>query len=123
MEKFDTVDEYISSFPESVRNELTKLREFIKALVPEAEESISYGMPGYKLKGKPLVYFAGWKEHISFYPTPNGMEAFDKDLKPYKTGKGTAQFQLDKPIPYDLIEKIVKFRVSDLEGKNKPKNK
>lgn len=116
MEKFETVDAYIDSFSGDVKKELTKLRSFIKNLVPEAYESMSYGMPGYKLNGKPLVYFAAWKDHISFYPTPNGMEAFEKDLEKYKTGKGTAQFPLDKPVPYDLIEKIVKFRIEEVKS-------
>lgn len=114
MEKFDTVDDYINSFSGETKATLEKLRALVKKLIPESEESMSYGMPGYKLNKKPVVYFAGWKEHISFYPTPNGMEAFDKELTKYKTGKGTAQFPLDKPLPYDLIEKIIKFRVEEV---------
>jgi len=112
MRKYDTVDEYINSLPDRTKGELTKLRAKIKELVPGAVESMSYGMPGYKLNNKPLVYFAGWKDHIGFYPTPNGMEQFDKELQPYKTGKGTAQFPLDKPIPIELITKIVVYRAN-----------
>lgn len=117
MEKFDTVDKYIDSFPENVKEVLMELRRRIKKLSPEAIETMSYGMPGYKLNGKPLVYFAGWKEHVGFYPTPNGMDEFDKELKPYKTGKGTAQFPLDKPVPYSLIERIVLFRMKEVVKK------
>jgi len=117
MQKFDTVDEYIDSLPDRTKNELIKLRAKIKEMAPNAVESMSYGMPGYKLNNKPLVYFAGWKDHVGFYPTPNGMEKFDKELAPYKTGKGTAQFSLDKPLPLDLVTKIVKFRVE--QSKNK----
>lgn len=114
MIKYDTVDEYINSFPRDTQLVLKKIRSIVKNLAPDAKETMSYGMPGYKLNGKALVYFAGWKEHVGFYPTPNGMEAFDKDLDKYKTGKGTAQFPLKNVIPYDLIEKIVKFRISAL---------
>lgn len=117
MEKFDSVDDYIASFPKETRVVLKDLRARIKRLVPEAEESMSYGMPGYKLNKKPLAYFAGWKDHIGFYPTPNGIEAFEKELAPYKSGKGTAQFPLNKPLPYDIIEKIVEFRKKELERK------
>jgi len=114
MQDFESVDKYISSFPDEVRKVLNKLRKLIRETVPDAEESMSYGMPGYKLNKKPLVYFAGWKDHISLYPTPNGMEAFEKELAPYKSGKGTAHFDLKKSIPYDLIERIVKFRIEEV---------
>lgn len=115
MQKYDTVDEYINSLPDRTKEELTKLRAKIKELVPNAVESMSYGMPGYKLNNRPLVYFAGWKDHIGFYPTPNGMEQFDKELQPYKTGKGTAQFPLDKPLPFGLMSDIIKFRVEQIK--------
>ncbi len=115
MQKYDTVDEYINSLPDRTKGELTKLRAKIKELVPDAVESMSYGMPGYKLNNKPLVYFAGWKDHIGFYPTPNGMEQFDKELQPYKTGKGTAQFPLDKPLPFGLMSDIIKFRAEQIK--------
>lgn len=113
MEKFETVDDYISAQPEKTREVLNKLRKTIKGLAPEAEESMSYGMPGYKLKKKPLIYFAGWKDHIGIYPTPGGMDAFETELKPYRTGKGTAQFPLKDPLPYELIEKIIEFRIRE----------
>lgn len=117
MQKFNTVDEYIDSLPDKTKEELTKLRNKIKEIVPNAVESMSYGMPGYKLNNKPLVYFAGWKDHVGFYPTPNGMERFYKELAPYKTGKGTAQFPLDKPLPFDLITRIVKYREEKTKNK------
>ena len=117
MQKFDTVDEYINSLPDKTKKELTKLRNKIKEIVPDAVESMTYGMPGYKLNNKPLVYFAGWKDHIGFYPTPNGMEQFDKELAPYKTGKGTAQFPLDNPLPFGLITRIVKYREEETKNK------
>ncbi len=111
MTKYSSVDEYIGSYPKELQVLLEKLRVTIKKVAPAAVESMSYGMPGYKLNNKPLVYFGGFKNHIGFFPTPNGMEQFDKELAPYKTGKGTAQFPLDKPIPYDLVTKIVEYRV------------
>jgi len=119
MKTFKTVDDYINSFPEEVRSALVKFRHIVQTLAPGASEGISYGMPGYKINGKPLVYFAGWKNHISFYPTPSGMGAYEKELEKYRTGKGTAQFPLQDPIPYTLIENIVKFRLKELEEKNK----
>ncbi len=113
MEKFETVDDYIAAQPEKTREVLSKLRKTIKELAPKIEESMNYGMPGYKLNKKPLIYFAGWKDHVGIYPTPSGMDAFKDDLKPYQTGKGTAQFPLDKPIPYELVDKIIKFRIEE----------
>ncbi|TKC10861.1 hypothetical protein FA048_11885 [Pedobacter polaris] len=107
------IDEYISSFPHEVKTILEKVRSTIKKAAPEAEESISYTMPAFKLKGKPLVYFAGYKSHIGFYATPTGHAAFEKDLSVYKQGKGSVQFPLDKPMPLDLIARITKFRVEE----------
>lgn len=117
MQNFNTIDEYISSFPDDVQSVLRKLRKLIHSIEPDVKEDMSYKMPSFKLDKKPLVYFAAWKNHISFYPTPNGMEEFEKDLAPYKSGKGTAQFTLNKPIPYELIEKIVKFRTEEINQK------
>ncbi len=114
MEKFDTVDDYINSFDGNKKDLLLQFRKKIKELSPESIESMSYGMPGYKLNGKPLVYFAAFKKHIGFFPTPNGMNEFKEELKPYATGKGTAQFKFDQLIPWDLIEKIVKYRIEEV---------
>lgn len=110
-EKPKTIDEYISAFPPDIQAILEKIRQTIRQAAPDAEESISYGMPAFKSKGKPLVYFAAWRNHIGFYPTPSGTEAFRDALSIYKSSKGAVQFPLDKPIPYDLIERIVRFRM------------
>ena len=107
------VEKYILQFPEDVREILRRIRKLILTNAPGAEESISYGMPGYKLNKKPLVYFAGFKNHIGFYATPSGHSEFSKELSGYKQGKGSVQFPLGLPVPYDLIERIVKFRVAE----------
>lgn len=109
----ENVDSYISAFPADVREKLEKIREIIKETAPEAVESIAYGMPGYKLNGKPLVYFAGFKNHIGLYATPSGHEKFANELAMYKQGKGSVQFPDNMPVPYDLIKRIVAFRVSE----------
>ncbi|MEA4985335.1 hypothetical protein SDC9_42902 [bioreactor metagenome] len=107
------IDQYILQFPEETRDILNKIRALIKENAPEAIESIAYGMPAYKLNKKPLVYFAAYKTHIGFYATPSGHEAFKEELSKYKQGKGSVQFSLNQPIPYDLIMRMVKFRVSE----------
>jgi len=112
--KPNTINEYIAGFPEEIQQILEQVRETIQQAAPEAEESISYGMPAYKLNGKPLVYFAAFKNHIGFYATPTGHEAFAEELSNYKQGKGSVQFPLDKPMPLELITRIVKFRVQEL---------
>lgn len=106
-------DEYIAAFPKYVQEILEQIRAVIKQTAPEAQESISYGMPAYKLNGKPLVYFAGYKNHIGFYATPTGHSEFAKELSKYKQGKGSVQFPLDELIPFDLMVKIVRFRVAE----------
>jgi uncharacterized protein YdhG (YjbR/CyaY superfamily) len=114
---YKTVDEYIRSFPKDIQLVLEKVREAIKKKAPDAVESIAYGMPAYKTNGKPLVYFAGYKKHIGFYATPTGHTAFAEELSKYKQGKGSVQFPLDKPIPYELIKRIVTFRVAENAAK------
>ena len=104
-------DEYIAAFPENVQETLNKIRSTIKKAAPKAEEKISYGIPSFHLDGAYLVYFAGYKNHVSVYPAPRGAEEFKKVLDPYKGGKGTVQFPLSEPIPYPLITKIVKFLI------------
>lgn len=116
------VDEYIRSFPGEIQTSLNKMRETIKRSAPGAEEMISYGMPAYKYHGV-LVYFAGYKNHIGFYATPTGHEAFKKELSAYKEGKGSVQFPLDKPLPAGLVGRIVKFRVKENLEKEKSKTK
>lgn len=119
MNKVDpqSVDEYIEQFPNDVQKILKKLRTLIRKTAPKAEESLAYKMPAYKMHGKPLVYFAGYKNHIGFYALPTGHAKFKKELSKYKQGKGSVQFPLDEPIPYELISEIVRFRVKECEKK------
>ena len=114
MDKPKSTDEYISSFPKEIQFLLQEVRETIKSAAPNANESISYGMPAYKLNGKAFVYFAGYKNHIGFYATPTGHAEFTEELSKYKQGKGSVQFPINEPMPLDLITKIVKFRVSEV---------
>lgn len=107
------VDEYINSFSGEAKTRMMKIREVVKRLAPEAVEQMAYGMPGYKLNKKPLVYFGGFKEHIGFYATPSGHKEFEADLAKYKQGKGSVQFPLSEPLPVELIERMVKFRVKE----------
>ena len=114
-----TIDEYIATFPESIQEILQEIRQTIKESAPQAQEAISYRIPTFKLNGN-LVHFAAFKDHIGFFPTSSGVDAFQKELSGYETSKGTIRFPLDKPIPFDLIRKIVKFRVKEnLERKRK----
>ncbi len=107
----NTVEAYINRFPEAVQAHLNQIREVILNTAPEAEESFSYGMPAYKTNGKPLVYFAGYKNHIGFYATPNGHQQFAEELSVFKQGKGSVQFPVHSPMPLDLIKRIVLFRL------------
>jgi uncharacterized protein YdhG (YjbR/CyaY superfamily) len=117
-----SIDEYILKFPPEVQEILKNLRKVIKEAAPDAEEKISYQMPTFALHGN-LVHFAAHKNHIGFYPTPSGINTFRQELSEYKGAKGSIQFPLEKPIPYQLISKIVKFRVAEniekAEGKKK----
>ena len=113
MKKFKTIDEYINTFPKNVQIILEKMRQTMQQTAPEAIEAISYQMPTFKLNGKNLVHFAAWKNHIGLYPTPSGIEGFKKELSPYKMSKGSIQFPINEPIPYDLVRKIVKYRVKE----------
>jgi uncharacterized protein YdhG (YjbR/CyaY superfamily) len=107
-----TIDEYIAGFPEDLREILEKVRETIRQAAPEATEKISYQMPTFYLNGN-LVHFAAFKKHIGLYPAPSGVAAFQEELAPYVKAKGSIQFPLDKPIPYDLIARITAFRVQE----------
>ncbi len=113
-----TIDEYIGGFPAEVREILKKIRLTIRKAAPDAEETIKYRMPTFTLNGN-LVHFAAFKKHIGFYPIPTGIEKFEKELSHYKQGRGSVQFPLDQPIPYNLISKIVKFRVKENLAKAK----
>jgi uncharacterized protein YdhG (YjbR/CyaY superfamily) len=110
--KAQNIDEYIADFPDDVQKILEKIRITIRKAAPDAEETINYQIPTFTLKGN-LVHFAAFKKHIGFYPAPTGIEKFKKELSVYEGAKGSVQFPLDKPIPFDLIGKIVKFRVKE----------
>lgn len=114
MEKivYKDIDAYIATFPEDVQVILEKIRKTIHEAAPDATEAISYQMPTFKLNGN-LVHFAAYKKHIGFYPTPNGVSGFKEELSKYPTSKGAVQFPLDRPIPYDLIKRIVEYRVEE----------
>jgi uncharacterized protein YdhG (YjbR/CyaY superfamily) len=115
---FVSIDAYIATFPPETQKRLDEVRATIKAAAPEAQEKISYQMPTFYLHGN-LVHFAAHKNHIGFYPTPSGVQAFEHELSQYETSKGSVQFPFDKPIPLDLITKIVLFRVSENLNKKK----
>ena len=119
MKNYKNIDEYITSFPDDAQVLLQKIRNTIHTAAPSAEEAIKYGMPTFILNGN-LVHFGGYKKHIGFYPAPMGIEAFE-EAKQYETGKGTMQFPLDKPLPLDLISRIVKFRVEKSSEKGTKK--
>jgi uncharacterized protein YdhG (YjbR/CyaY superfamily) len=107
-----TIDGYIAAYPKNVQAILQEIRKAIREAAPEAEEIISYQIPAFKLNGI-LVYFAAFKNHIGFYPTSSGVEAFKERLSAYKTSKGTVRFPMDEPMPLDLIREIVRFRVRE----------
>jgi len=111
----NTVEEYIDQFDGETKKRLLKLREVIKAEAPDAQEGIMYGLVGYKLNKKPLVYFGGFAQHIGFYATPQGHEAFAEELSKYKQGKGSVQFPLDQPLPVELVKRMVQFKTSQLQ--------
>lgn len=113
--KFKTIDECIKTYPQETQQVLQKIRKIIKDEVPqEATEAIKYGIPTFILNGN-LIHFSGYKKHVGLYPTPSVIDHFKNELKGYKTSKGAIQFPLDKPIPYDLIKKIVKYRISQVQ--------
>ncbi len=118
--KFKTVDEYIASFSPSTQLILEDLRKTIKKAAPKAEEVISYNIPAFKFNGM-LVYYAAYKNHIGFYPTAFGIQVFKKELSQYKGARGSVQFPIDKPLPFDLITRIVKYRVNENSDKQTQK--
>jgi uncharacterized protein YdhG (YjbR/CyaY superfamily) len=117
------MNEYIHSFPGDIQTILEDIRETIQKAAPESVEAISYGIPTFKLDGKNMVHFAGWKTHIGFYPTPSALKAFAKELSRYKGAKGSVQFPLDEPMPLDLVRRIVAYRVRDIRIHEKPVRK
>lgn len=109
---FSPIDAYIATFPNDIQALLQALRAAIRAAAPEAEETIAYQMPTFRLRGN-LVHFAAHRQHIGFYPTPSGIAAFRDELSAYKSAKGSVQFPLDQPLPLDLVQRIVRFRVAE----------
>jgi uncharacterized protein YdhG (YjbR/CyaY superfamily) len=118
---FSSVNKYISGFPEETQQLLETLRQTIKAVAPEAEEVISYSMPSFRMSGM-LVWYAAFSKHIDFYPKPSGIEAFRDELSGYERTKRSVRFNLNEPIPFDLIGRIVKFRVQENIEKKKRKS-
>lgn len=110
-----TVDTYIEQFDGEIRRRLEAMRRAIREAAPEADETFAYGMPAYKVGGKPLVYFAGYPGHIGFYATPTGHEQFKQEFAPYKQGKGSVQFPHDQPLPLELVGSVVKFRLAAIK--------
>ena len=107
------VDSYIGEFDDPVRSLLVELWTRVRAALPDADEAIAYGMPTFRLRGRNVIHFAGWKTHIGMYPTPSGTEAFAAEIAPYVHGKGSIRFPIDRPIPWDLIDRIVAFRADE----------
>lgn len=116
MDKSTDVDAYIAKFEGLRHDRLVQMRKIVTAVAPDAIESVSYGLAGYKLHGKPLVYFGAFPNHIGFYATPNGHEAFAKEFSQYKQGKGSVQFPLDQPLPVELIRRVVQYRKAQIGG-------
>lgn len=120
-----TIDEYIAGFPPGTGAALEEMRALIRAAAPDATETISYSIPTFDLNGRHLVHFAGYAKHVGFYPVPSAMAAFADELAPYRSGKGSAQFPLGRPLPADLIRRIVEFRVAEnlakRAGKKRPR--
>ncbi len=119
---FATIDEYIAMFPADIQEKLQEIRRTIKAAAPEATEKISYQMPTFYLNGN-LVHYAAFKNHIGFYPAPSGIEEFKEELAVYQSSKGAVRLPLDKPLPLDLVSRIVKYRVSENLKKSQVKKK
>jgi uncharacterized protein YdhG (YjbR/CyaY superfamily) len=124
MKKPENFEEYIAAFPMETQKRMEQIRATIKKAAPQAEEVISYGMPSFRLNGR-LLYFAAFRNHIGFYPMATGVEAFKSVLSDYKWAKGSIQFPLNKPVPFDLITNIVKYRVQEnlAKAKTAPKKK
>lgn len=114
--RMNTVDTYINQFDAETKARLGIMRQLVRAEAPEAEEAMAYGMVGYKLNKKPLVYFGGFAHHIGFYATPNSHEAFKDEFKKYKQGKGSVQFPLGEGLPLELIRRVVRYREKNIRG-------
>lgn len=118
MQNFETVDDYLANLPAGQKSELTRIRTLVKKLVPESEESISYGIPAFKFKNKPLIYYAAFKDHLSVFPTTKPPQVLQDKLKDFKQGKGTIQFTLEKPLNDELIGEIVSIRKQEILEKH-----
>ena len=116
MSTASSIDEYISEFPLETQEVLQQVRALIKDTAPDAVETISYAIPTFDLADRHLVHFAGYAHHVGLYPTPSGLAAFEDELGPYKSGKGSVRFSLSQPLPVDLIRRIVEFRVAESTG-------
>ncbi len=116
---FQSIDEYIAACPEQSQSYLQEIRKMIKTIAPDAKEKISYQIAAFERNGKNLIHFAGWKKHVSLYPVPAGSEAFERQIKPYVSDKGTVKFSLDEPLPIKLIERVVKLHVDANKKKAK----
>ena len=121
--KAASIDEYIAEFPPDLREILQAIRSTIREAAPQAQETINYAIPTFTILGRNLVHFAAFQGHIGFYPTPGGIEKFKNELARYHGAKGSVQFPLDEPIPYELIRQIVAFRVQEEEQKQAAKKK
>jgi uncharacterized protein YdhG (YjbR/CyaY superfamily) len=120
MDKPKSVEEYLTALPEDVRATLEKVRQSVKAAAPTATEKIGYGMPGFSYEGRYLVYYAGFKNHCSFFPASNGvMQEFAKELEKYEVSKGTIRFPIGTPLPATLIKKLVKARIEEIDARKK----
>ncbi len=117
--KFNTIDEYIAALPSLQQLISKQLRQLIRQSAPQLEEGISYNMPVFKLNGKDLIWFAAWKEHISIYPRTAALDAAIKELANYEGKKGTIKFSLNKPFPFELVKKILKFKLSEKDRDKK----
>ena len=111
----NSVEDYLNSFPDETQYKLKLIRKTVKEIAPRSIESISYGMPSYKMNGKPLVYFGGFDKHIGLYPTMSVIEIFKEELAEYVSGKGSVQFPIDKPLPLELIDRIIRYRLSEID--------
>jgi len=118
-DQFATIDEYLATFPPDVQQKLREMRAVIHKAAPDAEEAIRYGIPTFRQNGSNLVHFAAFKDHLSFFPTASGVEKFRKELTSYSVSKGTIQFPLNDPVPYDLVERVTRFRAGETREKKK----
>ncbi len=119
MKAYKTIDEYIVSFPPDIQEKLQRIRAVIRNAAPDAEEAIRYGIPTFRLNGSNLVHFAAFKDHLSFFPTSSGVAKFQRELSSYKLSRGTIQLPLSEPVPYDLVERITRFRIEETREKKK----